>query len=126
MFQKKKESKFRNVESLCALGHSHASKLEGAVCAMLQLRQRAGEIEIIQIQDYVKLTLAEIVYIPDFKCMDLKNKSFFWAEAKGSFVSERWPTIKKLWKFYGPGKLEIWGGSYSRLNVIEEIVPHGS
>jgi hypothetical protein len=107
----------------CALGHSHRSKLEGSVCQILQLRQKAGELKIVQVEDHVYLTRARIHYVPDFKCKDLASGEFFWVEAKG-FANDRWPMKKKLWKFYGPGALEIWKGTHQRPMLDETIVPN--
>lgn len=103
-------------------GYSFASKLESAVYTVLKSRQNAGELEIVQVQDHVYLTRARIHYIPDFKCKCLKTGEFFWVEAKG-YANDVWPTKKKLWKFYGPGKLEIWKGDFRRPFLDEEIIP---
>lgn len=119
------EAKFGNEHSLCSLGHSHGSKLEGAVCQLIQLRERAGELKLLQVQDHVYLTLARIGYVPDFKCHDLRDGKDFWVEAKG-YANDRWPIKKKLWKHYGPGKLEIWIGSHLRPVLDEVITPVGT
>jgi hypothetical protein len=103
-------------------GHSFSSKLEAALYQHLRLREKAGEIKILQTQDHVYLTDARIAYIPDFKCEDLSTGEIYWVEAKG-FESDRWPTIKKLWKHYGPGRLEIWKGTYLRLHLEEVLKP---
>src|SRR5271165_2940629 len=94
MYFKPKAEKFGNdISSLCALGHSHASKLETAVCQMIQLREKAGEIKLVQIQCKVYLTRANLGYIPDFKCVDNTGQIQFW-EAKG-FEDQLWPWKKK-------------------------------
>lgn len=117
----RKSNKFGNIK--CSLdGHSFGSKLEQSVYQLLKLRAASGELEILQTQDHVYLTKARIAYVPDFKCRDLKSGEFFWVEAKG-FESPRWPTIKKLWKHYGLGKLEIWKGSHTRPYLDEIICP---
>lgn len=103
-------------------GYSFASKLEAALYGILKLRMKAGEIESIQCQDHVYLTNARIGYIPDFKCLDAKTKEYFWAEAKG-YPNDTWPIKKKLWAFYGPGRLEIWQGSYQNIKLTETIIP---
>lgn len=115
-------SKYGNNRALCALNHSHRSKLEGAVCQILQLRQAAGEIQILQVEDHVLISKAAIKYIADFKCLDLKTRDLFWAEAKG-FESDRWPIIRKLWSVYGPGKLEVWKGRHERPVLDEVVIP---
>lgn len=121
MFQKSK-NKYGNDRSTCKLGHSHRSKLEGSVCQILQLREKAGEIEIIQAEEHVYLSDARICYIADFKCKDLKTGEMLYVEAKG-FANDRWPIIKKLWAAYGPANLEIWMGSHLRPTLKEIIIP---
>lgn len=122
-FPKKKgqDAKMGNERSTCALGHSHRSKLESAVCQILQLRQKAGELEIVQVEDHVYLTDARIGYVPDFKCR-YPSGEIFWVEAKG-FENDRWPMKKKLWKFYGPGALEIWKGTWRKPTLVETVIP---
>lgn len=104
-------------------GHSFASKLEASVYQMLKLRERAGEIKILQVQDHVYLTRARIQYIPDFRCLDLATGEEFFVEAKG-FEAPTWPLKKKLWKHYGPKKLEVWKGTYLRPVLDEVIIPN--
>ena len=111
-----------NVGSLCALNHSHASKLESSVCQMIQLREKAGELKLIQVQAKVYLTRARIGYIPDFLCTDLRTGGDLFVEAKG-WPNDTWPIKKKLWKYYGPAPLEIWTGSHLRPVLDEVIVP---
>lgn len=103
-------------------GRSFSSKLEAAVYQMLRYRELAGELVIIQAQDHVYLSDAEIEYIPDFKCRDLKTGRDFWVEAKG-FEAPKWPIVKKLWKAYGEGDLEIWKGNHSRPFLHETLKP---
>lgn len=114
------DAKMGNTRSLCALGHSHRSKLESSVCQIIQLREKAGELKLLQVEDHVHLTDAAILYIPDFKVQDIASGEVFWIEAKG-FADQKWPLKKKLWKFYGPGNLEIWKGDYRR-PVLDEVV----
>jgi hypothetical protein len=114
--------RYGNKRQTCDLGHSHRSKLESAVCQMLQLRARAGELRIIHAEAQVKLTDAQIVYIADFKCQDCATGDVFYVEAKG-FTNDRWPIIKKLWAHYGPAKLEIWQGSHVNPRMAEVITP---
>ena len=124
-FHKKKRdqnSKIGNTESLCALGHSHRSKLESSVCQILQLRAKAGEIEILQVEDHVYLSAARIGYIADFRCKYVKTDEVFLVEAKG-YANDRWPLKKKLYKFYGEFPLEIWTGSYQNPQLTETIIP---
>lgn len=103
-------------------GYSFASKLEASVYQILKLREKAKEIEILQTQDHIYLTQARIGYIPDFKCIFLDTNIPFWVEAKG-FETDKWPIIKKLWRYYGPGVLEIWKGTHINPILIETISP---
>ena len=116
------KAKYKNEPALCPLGHSHRSKLESAVCQVLQLRQRAGEIFLLQVEDHVYLTDARILYIPDFRCMNCKSDEIFFVEAKG-YPTPEWNIKKRLWKCYGPGLLEIWGGTHRSPTLLETIVP---
>lgn len=125
--QRDQTSKMGNTPSLCAAGHSHRSKLESAVCQMLQYREKAGEIRIIQVEDHICICGPEghecprrIQYVADFKCLDLTTNQHFWVEAKG-FPNDRWPRTKILWRHYGPGKLEIWRGTYGNL-LLDEVL----
>jgi hypothetical protein len=103
-------------------GRSFASKLEAAVYQMLKLRERAGEIRVLQAQDHIYLTDARIEYVPDFKCEYVATGEVFWAEAKG-YADPKWPIKKKLWRFYGPGPLELWTGNYRNPQLEETIIP---
>jgi hypothetical protein len=115
------EPKYRNESSLCSKGHSHRSKLESAVCAIIQLREKAGELELLQVEDHIQLS-GWYTYVVDFRCRDLKTGEEFWIEAKGS-GDKRWPSTRKGWKHSGPGKLEVWKGDHWRPILVETIYP---
>ena len=115
------QQKYRSVR-VTHSGHSFASKLESALFTLLQLREKCGEIKEIQCQDHVYLTDARICYIPDFKFFDLQADTWVWAEAKGMQTPE-WKIKKRLWKYYGPGKLEIYMGSYKNIKLDEILIP---
>jgi len=106
-------------------GYSFSSKLEAATYQILKLRMVAGEIKSIDCQVCVYLTKARVLYIPDFKC-ELTDGQIIYVESKG-FEAARWPTIKKLWLWYGPAPLEIYKGNYDRPFLAETIYPkqHG-
>lgn len=110
-------SKYGNI-----MAGNFSSKLEKATYDFLLLREKCGEIKDIQCQDHVYLTKARIHCIPDFKFFDIKTQKHWWAEAKG-FEAPRWPTIQKLWEFYGPGPLEIYKGSYRKVELFKTIYP---
>lgn len=118
---KRSKNKF-NAEKVTYDNFTFHSKLEASVYTMLKSRVNSGEIEIIQNQDHIYLTKARILYIPDFKCQFVKTGEIFWVEAKG-YEDPKWPMKKKLWKFYGPGILEIWRGTYQRPFLDEVITP---
>lgn len=103
-------------------GYSFASKLESSVYTILKSLENEGRIKILQHQDQIRLTRAGILYIPDFRCISYLDNQEYWVESKG-FETQRWPTIKKLWKFYGPGRLEIYKGSHQRPFLAETIIP---
>lgn len=141
-------SKFNN-KKIEHAGIWFDSKLEKNTYDKLLLRQRAREILVVQCQDHIYLTDAEILYKPDFKCLDLtsENKSacirlpdpntddpqpvdfygeFFWVEAKG-YQDQKWPIKKRLWQFYGPGRLEIWKSpGWGRPPELDETIIVGS
>jgi hypothetical protein len=94
----------------------YGSKLEAAVGSMLKIRMRAGEISDVQRQQGVKLGTR--FWKCDF-CYQEKGELVF-CEAKG-FQQREWLWIKEMWKLVGPGKLEIWGGHYSRPQTIEVL-----
>ena len=119
--QMKKKPKYGNTRTTYS-GLSFASKLEAAVYQVLKLRERAGELKIIKAQDKVYLSEARIGYVPDFQCQDIKSGKTFWVEAKG-FEGPRWAIIKKLWKHFGLGRLEVWKGTHLHPKLVEEIIP---
>lgn len=102
-------------------GLSFASKIEATVYQYLKLRERAGELKVIQCQAHVYLSNARILYVPDFKC-ELANGEPLFVESKG-FCSQRWPIIKKLWLHYAEAPLEIWMGHHLKPFLAETIVP---
>lgn len=91
-------------------GHSFPSKGHAACYALLKLREKAGEIKILKCEDNIHLTEAKILYIADFKCLDIKTNKEFWVEFKG-FETPVWRIKRRLWQFYGPGTLEIYRAS---------------
>ncbi len=113
--------KYKNIK-VSLDGYSFSSKLEASVFTMIKMREVNGELKLLQVQDHIYLTKARILYIPDFKCLDIKTNKEIWIEAKG-MQAPTWPIKKKLWKFYGPGVLEVWRGSHLRPFLDETIVP---
>ncbi len=103
-------------------GRSFASRGESDCYQMLQLMEKAGEIEVLQCQDHVYLTDAKITYIVDFRILDKTLSRMVWVEYKG-FETPEWRLKRRLWKFYGPGPLRIYKGYGLRVTMTEEIIP---
>ena len=53
-----------------------------------------------------------------------KNGTVEWVEAKGKALPT-WNIKKRLWKHYGPGPLQVWKGTYTRVYQDEYVVPGG-
>lgn len=114
-------NKFGAICSKSSGGRSFASKGERDCYEYFKLLERAGELDSIECQVTSQLT-AGITHRTDFKYFDLKLGESIWAEYKG-LEDQRWRDIKKLWKFYGPGRLRIYGGYGTRIRVTDEIIP---
>lgn len=97
-------------------GLSFDSKAESKLHDELLLQEKAGEIEILKLQDRVHL-VAGIHLIVDFKVFDKKLNQEVWIEMKG-FETPEWRIKKRLWKVFGPGLLKVYYGS-----KVEEIFP---
>lgn len=100
-------------------GHSFSSKLEASIYSLIKTNQR---VELVQVQDHIYLTDARILFIPDFKIKNLETGEFEWIEAKG-IETDVYRIKRRLWKVYGPGRLEIWKGSHQRPFLHETIIP---
>ena len=109
-----------HAEKITTEGYSFASKLEASTFQIIKLREKAKELKLVQVQATVYLTPARIKYVPDFKCIDLRTGEDLYIEAKG-YEGERWGIIKKLWAFYGPGKLEVWKGNHLK-PFLDEVI----
>jgi len=120
--QRKKKQDRYGVQKFEAYGESFRSKLEFAVRNLLKMREAAGEIEMLNREDHVRLGPARFLYIPDFKCRDIKTNEIFWVEAKGK-ETETWRRNYRLWKIHGPGRLEIWKGNAAAPKLVEILIP---
>ena len=114
-------TKYKNVR-ISHAGYAFASKGEAALFDELKLREKAGELKDIKCQTHVYLTLARINYIADFSAIDVKENCPVWFEFKG-FETDVWKIKKRLWKYYGPGALFIYGGNYTKIRFIEAVIP---
>lgn len=101
-------------------GFSFASKLEAKLYDILFLMKAAGELTDIKVQDHVYLTNARILYIVDFKVTLSKTHEEQWYESKG-FETSDWKIKKRLWKHYGPGKLNIYKGTTKAIWLAETV-----
>lgn len=103
-------------------GYSFASQMEAAGYLMLKAREQAGEIVVEKVQDRVFLTDADIEYRPDFKCRVVATDEIFWVEIKG-FETTDWRIKLRLWRHYGPGRLDVYKGSAKNLRLYESVIP---
>lgn len=103
-------------------GISFASKLEASVYDELKLLESAGQISDLRCQDIVYLTAARIGYRVDFSAHNENTGERWYYEAKG-YPTDVWKIKRRLWLQYGPGTLEIWGGTWIKPKVIETIYP---
>lgn len=106
-------------------GKKFASQLEASLYSLLYLREKVGELSQLRCQPNVFLTDAKIRMIPDFSAVEVKTKELVYFEAKG-FETDIWRLKKKLWEFYGPGRLQIYKGSHKKLILTEELKPKTS
>lgn len=98
------------------------SKLEAALYQLLLLREKAGEIRDIETQVTVYLSPMRFMYRPDFRFVDVATGEQVYAESKG-FETVQWKRNYRTWKVCGPGKLEIWKGSYRNPKLVEVVKP---
>lgn len=128
--KKAKRAKYGNVKTHgCPYGFTHRSRLEAAVCQMNFDQERAGEIEHLEHECRIDLTDSKIGYVADFKLRNvnapgMEPGEIFFREAKGA-ETNIWRLKKRLYRNYGPGKLEIWGGYHTRPYLQEVIIPKG-
>jgi Protein of unknown function (DUF1064) len=115
------KSKFGN-KPATSDGYSFASKGERNCYEVLKLMEKSGEIKILQTQAQVEL-LPGINYKADFKIFDNKDQEIVWIEFKG-FETEVWKLKRKLWKFFGPGRLRVYKGYGLRITQTEELIPY--
>ena len=100
-------------------GISFASKLEADVYCHLLLLKKSNVIANIELQPTILLTAAKISYKADFR---VRWGNEVWIEAKG-IETDRWRLIKRLWKYYGPGMLQVYKANKRGVYLDEEIVP---
>lgn len=118
-----KVAKFKNIKTEFN-GRSFASKGEAECYAYLCILERAGERKVLGQQKHVKLSKAQILYIPDFLTEDLHTHEMIYCEFKG-FETPEWKIKRRLWMAYGPAKLEIYKKIGGRVTLTETIIPKG-
>lgn len=99
-------------------GINFASKSEKDFYIYLQTLQKMGQIKILELQPKVYLTDAKILYKPDFLIKENNEEIFI--DVKG-METPVFKLKKKLWKFYGQGKLRLVKKSGRNFKVIEEV-----
>ena len=119
----KGQNKYNARRSKCALGHNHGSAFEAAVCATLQLRERAGEIRDIKTQVRIHL-VGKLFWNIDFQYTDCATGEICFAESKG-FETQRYVAQKQAYSGCRKERLEIYKGSAIRPYVAEVIKPNG-
>lgn len=103
-------------------GYSFDSKLESALHDELKTMEQAGLATDIKQQVNVHLTPAKILYKADFSYIEVATGNTIYCEAKG-LVMPVWAIKKRLWVWFGPGPLHVFGGSYKSVRLIETIIP---
>jgi hypothetical protein len=115
MFPKNRSrSKYRNKKTVIG-NKTFASKAEARLYEHLKFREDQGEITNLLTQVQVHLTDADILFKPDFSYIE--NDVVRYCEMKG-FSTAVWAIKKRLWKFYGPGVLDI----YNTACVLTETI----
>jgi len=94
------------------------SAFEAAVYQHLKDREEKGEIQNLKTQVQVHMTKANILYKPDFS-FEENGETVYW-ESKG-FEDAVWRIKRRLWKYYGAGKLFIIKGTRHKFDVHEVI-----
>ncbi len=120
----KKKPKYGNKTTVAPDGSRFPSVLECDTYLHLLLLEKAGEIRFLRKQVNVEMTAAKVLYIVDFLIYDLAKNEEVWVEAKG-FETDVWRLKRRLWKHYGPGRLQVYrrgqrGAGY--VVLAEEIV----
>jgi hypothetical protein len=119
-FQRRRGSKYGSRKTITADGITFDSRLEARRWKQLKLLQAAGMISQLDRQVKVKLTQANIGYIPDF--VYTENGRRVHEDVKGLELPE-FCIKKRLWKVYGPGPLRILKSVKGAIKTVEEVIP---
>ena len=119
-FQRRRGSKYGARKTVTTDGITFDSKLESKRWEQLKLLEAAGMISQLDRQVKVKLTRANIGYIPDF--VYTENGRRISEDIKG-FSTDVFLLKKRLWKVYGPGPLRILKSVKGAIKTVEEVIP---
>jgi hypothetical protein len=114
-------NKFNN-RKVTHYGVSFASKLEASVYDHLKLQETKGIIYDLRCQDIIYMTKSRIGYRVDFSAISRQTGERRYYEAKG-YPTDVWKIKRRLWVHYGPGTLEVWGGTWIKPKIIEQLQP---
>ena len=122
--KQKKEPKYANKKTVHA-GMSFASKGEADCYDYLVNLNKAGEIGEIACQVHVYLTDAAIDLIVDFAAEEFNTSQLVYHEYKG-YETDVWRIKRRLWKYYGPGRLYVYKKNSRGIYLHETITPKRS
>jgi hypothetical protein len=103
-------------------GIKFPSKHEAAVYSTLLELEKSGIIRDIKRQIPILLSAAKIKMVVDFQVYSVPDKDIVFIEAKGA-ETPTYRIKRRLWLAYGPGTLQVYGGSYKRPKLKETLVP---
>jgi len=108
-------------------GINFPSRLEAAVYSVMKIRVGGGELKDLRLQHRVTLEdkIGRQNWKVDFSATVVTTGETLWVEAKGNLRDRRFIRNRSLWKKNGPGKLEVWSGSYKWPTLVETIIPKG-
>jgi hypothetical protein len=118
-----KRSKYRNIKCTYK-GIKFDSLGECEHYKVLELLELAHEVIVLALQEKIYLSDSKILYKPDFTVYDLKKNETFWIDYKGVSTAS-FQLKKRLWKSYGPGRLQIVEGPGLKYRVREEVISSG-
>jgi len=121
----KKKNKFGAQRHIVA-GEGFPSKLEANVFMVLRAAEAAGKKKILSRQQAQYMTRARIGWKIDFKVQDVESGEIYFIEAKGA-EDRDYALKKRMWKYYGTARLEIWKRKgKDDLYIEETIIPESS
>jgi predicted nuclease of restriction endonuclease-like RecB superfamily len=115
-----KKSKYKNKKTEID-GIVFDSKAEGECYRILMLMHRNRQIKFIERQPKVYMTLARILYIPDFVIEEAGERIYI--DVKGHRTKD-FNLKARLWEYYGQGVLRLIRLSDFGFEKIKEIRTH--